>query len=150
MKIRKATIHDAQSLSTLALSLGEYYGDDDPSGISPFFREKITVEAFEKYLSNQEAYEYYIYEKQGKIIGCFSLLNATHFFHLFVDADHHREGIGKALVEYVLKQRDHKLYSVNSSLYAVPFYKKIGFVPTALVQNHNGMTYQPMVWDRKQ
>ena len=70
------------------------------------------------------------------------------YFHLFIDEKYHKQEIGRALIEYALKDKKEKVYSVNSSLYAVPFYRKIGFVPSALVQNHHGMTYQPMVWDR--
>ena len=148
MNIRKARINDAQSLSILALSLGKYYGDDDPSGISSFFAEKITPKAFEAYLTDEKAYEHYVYEKNSKIVGYFALLNATHFVYLFVDENYHKQGIGKALLEYALKDKEYKEYSVNSSLYAVDFYEKLGFVPTALVQKRNGMSYQPMVWDR--
>ncbi len=146
MLIREANIKDAQSLSTLALSLGKFYGDEHPSGISPYFAQKISVEAFENILIDK-AYEHHVYEEDQKVIGYFSLLNSTHFFYLFVDETHHKQGIATALIEHVLKDRVHKLYSVNASLYAVPFYKKMGFVPMAFLQKQQGMLYQPMIWD---
>ena len=148
MNIRKASPNDAQALSTLAMSLGKYYNDDDPSGISSFFQRVISVESFERYLENGEAYENYVYEEGGVIVGYVAMLNGTHFFLLFVDENEHKKGIARALVEYVLERRESKLYSVNASLSARPFYKKLGFVPSALVQKHHGMTYQPMVLDR--
>jgi len=146
MKIRKAELSDAKSLSRLAISLGKFYSDDYSSDISPFFVKKITVESFKNYLIDENAYEHYVYEEDGMIIGYFSLLNATHFLYLFVDEKHHKKGVARALVEYVLKGKEHKSYSVNSSLYAVPFYEKLGFKSYALVQKHHGMVYKPMVW----
>jgi len=148
MKIREARLSDAPSLSRLALSLEKFYGDDDSSGISPYFAKKITVESFENYLKNKEAYEDYVYEKNEKIIGYFSLLNGIHFLYLLVDEKHHKQGVAKALITYALENRTDKFYSVNASIYAVPFYKKLGFVAFALVQKHHGMIYQPMIWDR--
>ena len=146
--IRKATLSDAQSLSTLALSLGQYYNDDDPSGISPYFAKKITPKAFKDYLRDETAYEHYVYEKSSKLVGYFALLNSTHFLYLFVDKEHHKQGIAKALLEYALQVKRRQTYSVNSSLYAVPFYEKIGFVPSAFVQKQHEMHYQPMVWKK--
>jgi GNAT superfamily N-acetyltransferase len=148
MNIREAKLSDAHALSRLALSLGAFYNDDDPSGISPYFAQKISPEGFKKYLSNEEAYEHYVYEEAEKIVGYFALLNETHFLYLLVDKAYHKKGIATTLIEHALKGKEHKLYTVNASLYAVPFYKKLGFVPSALVQKHYGMTYQPMVWDR--
>jgi GNAT superfamily N-acetyltransferase len=145
MKFRKAKLSDAQALSTLALSLAKYYADNE--SISPFFAKKITVEAFETYLQDSIAYEHYVYEKEGRIVAYFSLLNATHFLYLFVDEKYHKQGIAKALVEYALKGKNERQYQVSASLYAVPFYEKLGFVKSALVQENNGMSYLFMVWD---
>ena len=146
MNIRKAKLSDAKSLSILALSLRKYYNNN--LEISPFFAKKITVEAFEGYLKNEEAYEHYVCQVGKMVVGYCSLLNATHFLYLFVDEEYHKRDIAKNLVECAIKGKEHKTYSVNSSMYAVAFYEKLGFVSSALVQNHNGMTYQPMVWDR--
>jgi len=146
MKTRKAKLTDAKSLSRLAMSLGKFYSDDYSSDISPFFAKKITVESFKSYLMDENAYEHYVYEENEMIIGYFSLLNATHFLYLFVNEKHHKKGVARALVEYALKGKEHKSYSVNSSIYAVPFYEKLGFKSYALVQKHHGMVYKPMVW----
>jgi len=141
MKIRKANFRDAQRLSRLALSLSKYYGDDDPTGIAPFFKKRLTIKEFEKYLKEDKTYEHYIYEKNNQIIAYFSLLNETHFLYLFVDEQYHRQGIGKTLVEYALKEKSHEIYTVNSSLYAIPFYQNLGFISNASVQN-----YKSMIW----
>jgi len=146
MNIREAKLSDAKSLSTLALSLRKYYNKSFE--ISPFFEKKISVEAFEGYLKNKEAYEHYVCEEGQRIIGYCSLLNATHFLYLFVDEEYHKKGIGRELVKYAVEGKEHKFYSVNASFYAVLFYEKLGFVPSALMQKHHGMTYQPMIWDR--
>jgi len=143
--MRKAHISDARSLNHLIVSLENYYNNE---GISPFFAKKITVEAFEGYLMDEKSYEHYVCEEEGKIIGYFSLLNAIHFLYLFVDEKYHKQGVAKALVAYALKDKEHTHYSVNSSLYAVPFYEKLGFESVALVQKQHGMSSQYMVWSR--
>jgi GNAT superfamily N-acetyltransferase len=150
IEIREATLADAKNISKLALSLAHYYNDDDPSGISPYFAKKITVEAFEGYLcSVNPAYDkHYVAEVEGELVAYSSWLNDTHLLYLFVSENHHKKGLGRVLVEYGLREKEHKLYTVNASLYAVPFYKRLGFVASALVQHHHGMTYLPMVWDR--
>ncbi len=145
--IRKATIHDAQSLSDLVLSLGKYCGDGRCSEISPYFSENLSVKALEKCLADEKAYEHYVYEKDQKIVGYFSLMNGNYFLYLFVDESYHRQGIASALIAYALRERDHTLYRLNASLYAVPFYEKLGFVPMAFLQKQHGLTYQPMIWD---
>lgn len=33
--------------------------------------------------------------------------------------------------------------TVNSSTYAIPFYKQLGFEPTGEIQSVNGMTFHP-------
>ena len=144
MKIREAKITDAKTISCLAMSLEKFYGEE----ISSFFAKKITEESFKNYLTDKDAYEHYIYKEDEVVIGYFALLNATHFLYLFVDEKHYRKGVARALVEYALKSKNHKSYSVNASLSAVPFYEKLGFFSYALVQRNHGMVYQPMVLNR--
>ena len=146
--IRKGNLNDAQALSTLAMSLGKYYNDNDPLGINPFFQKVISVESIEKYLQDERAYENYVYEENQKVIGYISLLNGSHIFLLFVDEKHHKNGVARALIDHAMKSNEKPSYSVNASLYAVAFYEKLGFSPSALVQRHHGMSYQPMIKNR--
>jgi GNAT superfamily N-acetyltransferase len=71
---------------------------------------------------------------------------------LFVRRDHHRQGIGRRLVERFerarIRQGDRQI-GVAATLYAVPFYLKMGYKRTTGVRNGwsfegSGLKYQPM------
>jgi GNAT superfamily N-acetyltransferase len=71
---------------------------------------------------------------------------------LFVRGNHHRQGIGRRLVERFererIRQGDRKI-GVAATLYAVPFYLKMGYKRTTGIRNGwsfegAGLEYQPM------
>lgn len=71
---------------------------------------------------------------------------------LFVDGDHHRRGIGRGLVqrfEAECLRQDSRQIKVSSTLYAVPFYTRLGYKKTTGVRpgwsfGGTGLVYQPM------
>lgn len=77
-----------------------------------------------------------------------SLRNETHISLLFVDANYHRHGIGRQLIQYVsdyvLREEGHDFVTVNAAPYAVEFYHRIGFVDTDVRQFNDGIWYTPM------
>ena len=50
----------------------------------------------------------------------------------------------RTLWEYVLNHSERNVFTVNSSPYAVPVYRKLGFVETDTEQLADGMRYTPM------
>ena len=70
--------------------------------------------------------------------------NRKHICCFFVKAKYHRQGIGRTLWEYVLNHSERNVFTVNSSPYAVPVYRKLGFVETDTEQLADGMRYTPM------
>lgn len=83
-----------------------------------------------------------------KIIGVIALRNDSHISLLFVDSRYHRRGIGRRLVaelsEYVRIKLKGGFLTVNSSPYAVEFYRRLGFQPLDHSLSENGITYTPM------
>ncbi|MCP4427404.1 MAG: GNAT family N-acetyltransferase, partial [Chloroflexi bacterium] len=71
---------------------------------------------------------------------------------LFVCKDHHRRGIGRELVarfEQESARLGVRVIRVAATLYAVPFYKAMGYKPSTGVRNGwsfegHGLKYQPM------
>jgi len=71
---------------------------------------------------------------------------------LFVKKSHHRRGIGQKLVEWfeqVCHQQGEMVINLASSLYAVPFYRALGYKKTTGVRSMKsfdgeGFEYQPM------
>ena len=74
--------------------------------------------------------------------------NRRHICCFFVKAQYHRQGIGRKLWEYLLANSSSEVITVNSSPYAVPVYRKLGFVDTDVEQLSDGMRYTPMKYER--
>lgn len=74
--------------------------------------------------------------------------NRKHICCFFVKAEYHRQGIGRKLWEYLLKNSQNEIITVHSSPYAVPVYHKLGFVDTDTEQLSDGMRYTPMKYER--
>lgn len=67
--------------------------------------------------------------------------------NLFVVGKHHQKGIGKLLVnrfELESRKQGSKEIKVRASLYAVPFYQKMGYKKTTGIRNFRGLKVWPM------
>jgi len=80
----------------------------------------------------------------GRIIGMIATKPSNHISLLFVDKEYHRQGIARALYQKIIEHNECSEISVNSSLYAVEAYKKLGFVATDTEQMKNGIRFVPM------
>lgn len=83
-----------------------------------------------------------------KIVGMISLRNEIQISLLFVEAQYHKQGIGKALIEYlsnyVLNEEGHQKVKVNAAPYALGFYHKLGFYDVDVLKMSDGISYTPM------
>jgi len=67
--------------------------------------------------------------------------------NLFVLGEEHKKGVGKKLIklfEKEVKKRNYNHTKVNSSIYAIFFYQKMGYKKTTGIRNFNGLKIQPM------
>ena len=84
----------------------------------------------------------------GNIIGTIFTERPNHISLLFVDKRYHRQGVARSLyqkfIEYCSQNYNCLEISVNSSLYAVEIYKRLGFVATDTEQLKNGIRFIPM------
>lgn len=72
----------------------------------------------------------------------------SHISLLFVRASCHRQGIGRALFARLLADFRADPITVNSSPYAVAFYRRLGFVPECSEQLADGIRFTPMRYHR--
>ena len=101
----------------------------------------------------QEGYLFLVAAIKDEIIGVISIRIRDHRDHitlLFVDAKYHQRGIARELLRRALEIRlscDPAIgqITVNSSPYAVPIYKKLGFQQLSPEQVENGIRFVPMV-----
>ena len=76
----------------------------------------------------------------------------SHLQSLFVRDDHHRQGIGRKLVERCEQecaQRGSRSIRLAATLYAVPFYEAVGYKKSTGIRSGwsfggMGLKYQPM------
>lgn len=92
----------------------------------------------ENYLSMLSIYGAFSNEELVGVIATRS--NGKHIALFFVDGRYHHQGIGKQLFQTV---RTNKM-TVNSSPYAVPVYRKLGFEAVNTEQVVNGLRFTPL------
>lgn len=94
------------------------------------------------------SYQMFVVLDRKKIIGMLTLRNTSHISLLFVDARYHRQGVGRALIEYMreylLSEAGISKVTVNAAPYGVAFYHKIGFRDIRPEETRDGIRYTPM------
>lgn len=83
-----------------------------------------------------------------KLVGVISMGRSPHINFFFVREEYHRRGIGRRLFETAAKSRPEKCITVNASPYAVPVYRRLGFVPTDKMQETKGIKFLPMEYKK--
>ena len=90
--------------------------------------------------------EYYTALYNNRIIGIIGITKNYRIPLLFVHKKFHRKGVAKRLinkVELIFIKNGVKIIKINSSLYAVKFYEKIGYKKSRGIVKKD-MTFQPM------
>ena len=83
-----------------------------------------------------------------KLVGVISMGRSPHINFFFVREEYHRRGIGRRLFETAVKSRPEKCITVNASPYAVPVYRRLGFMPTDKMQETKGIKFSPMEYKK--
>ena len=87
--------------------------------------------------------------ENGIMIGLVSVRNRSHISLLFVDTDHHRQGVATALLQTLFcfekNEMDISEVTVNAAPYATAFYHKIGFADLDEEKVTDGIRYTPMI-----
>lgn len=143
MRIRDATRSDVKAIIRIVSSLSGYYLKDKSGTLPEWFAKTLHEHEFERRLISDE-YSNFVYEVNGTIAGYISLKGLSHLFHLFVLSEYQGNGVARALWEHAKLVSGSQIYTLRSSLFAVPMYKKFGFHVSGDVQEKEGICYQPM------
>ncbi len=82
---------------------------------------------------------------EGRLIGVVATRSGgSHIALFFVDGRFHRRGVGRLLFQTALSACAADTMTVNSSPYAVPVYRALGFRETLEEQSVNGLRFTPM------
>ncbi len=97
-------------------------------------------------------HHFWVAEVEGSLAGVAELRNPAHLTMLFVDPDFQHRGIGRCLFEACLAQvhmafPDAKTLTVHASPNAVEAYQRLGFYPTDVPQERDGIKFLPMQVD---
>ncbi|MDV5061771.1 GNAT family N-acetyltransferase [Vibrio diabolicus] len=80
----------------------------------------------------------------GEVFGFAALRDGNYLTHLFVANSQQGSGLGRALLNHLLNQTDAREVNLRSSVNAVEFYNRNGFVATGEEAEFNGIRFVPM------
>lgn len=144
--IRQFQPQDAQSLEPLIRQTFDRYIKNElsPEGQSVFFDMVARVVG-----NHYRDYMTFTALDDETPVGMLSLRQQTHICLFFCDKNQMNRGIGRALLNYAQQVLLDKLHrditlTVNSSLFAVNIYQRLGFASKGGVERINGISFQAM------
>lgn len=156
MSIRIAYAEDVKEIATLVRSLSHYYLPQKISSAQDSSTKSLSAKSLPSWLLNtlteeqflqrinRVEYSNYVYCIDDEIVGYIAMKESSHLYHLFVSETHQGKGIAYKLWKHVGENCSAEKYTVRSSLYAVPVYKKWGFVETDSIKEKDGIRFQAM------
>jgi ribosomal protein S18 acetylase RimI-like enzyme len=138
-----------QALDLVYKVFMEYEAPDYPAeGVESFVNDIIKNEGFKEGCITGKFKMYGAFDGDT-IIGIMTMRKESHLMLAFVDKAQHKRGVGRKLFEHILKETvlgnpSITDLTVNSSPYAVGFYKKLGFIETDVLQEKHGIRFVPM------
>lgn len=147
LRIRTAVPEDSESISRLVCALVEkFIVKEFTSRGRVFLLGTMTANAIRQKI--QSGYRYRVAEIDGVLTGVVAVRDNVHLYHLFVAEQFQRKGIAKRLWQFAMRECLSKgntgEFTVNSSAYALDFYKKLGFVSQSGPKEKNGVVFYPM------
>jgi GNAT superfamily N-acetyltransferase len=147
LQIREAVKADAGNIAGLIGEVAHYFLAEPGGQGAEGFLATLTRPAIEGLIDNS-SYVYLVGFTGDRLAGAAAIRDGTHVHHLFVHPEFQRQGIARALWRALqtsaAQQGSSQVFTVNSSLFAVPVYASFGFVAEAAPQTRNGVLYQPM------
>jgi GNAT superfamily N-acetyltransferase len=145
IEIRQAEESDADCVSRLILDMAKFFLSDPSAKESQPFLATVIPQAVAERISALN-FRCYVAEDAVGICGFAALRDDSHLYHLFVSSRSHRQGVARALWQHAKARSCSSSFTVNSSLFAVPVYERLGFVATATPQSKDGLEFVPMVY----
>lgn len=147
-EIRMACRDDWEDAIALAWKTFLWFEAEDygPAGIKSF--ENFITDNTLHRMFLMGAYQMLVAYDRDRMIGMITVRSESHISLLFVDAEYHMRGIGRALIShlctYLKSEMGIHRVTVNASPYGVGFYHKLGFRDMNSEQTSEGIRYTPM------
>ncbi|RGN40427.1 GNAT family N-acetyltransferase [Bacteroides oleiciplenus] len=138
--IRRLEQLEYENAVTLSLEVYLQCGEED-------FDEQ-GLESFKSFVNDKEVVNrlviYGAFDGDN-LVGVLATKNeGEHISLFFIKKEYHRKGIGRKLFDALIGDDPVSGMTVNSSSYAVPFYRSLGFREVKEPQVTNGLRYVPM------
>lgn len=138
--IRRLEQLEYENAVTLSLEVYLQCGEED-------FDEQ-GLESFKSFVNDKEVVNrlviYGAFDGDN-LVGVLATKNeGEHISLFFIKKEYHRKGIGRKLFDALIGDAPVSGMTVNSSSYAVPFYRSLGFREVKEPQVTNGLRYVPM------
>jgi GNAT superfamily N-acetyltransferase len=141
--VRQAVVSDAEAISQIVTGLSHYFLADPASPEAKPFLAGLSPAAYAERIASS-GFCHYVADDTAGPCGIIAMRDGSHIYHLFVRSDAHGKGVARALWEHAKALSGHASFTVNSSLFAVPVYERLGFVAKAPAQTANGLVFVPM------
>lgn len=148
--IAPARPEQAAKISSLIKSLAHYFVPDESREVAQAFLATFEPPAIEALLADASC-RYYAATQGDALVGVCALKDGRKVYHLFVASEAHGRGVARALWERASADArcgepaaGGGVFTVNSSVHAVPVYERLGFRPTGPQQERNGVRFVPM------
>lgn len=145
--VRHAVPTDADRISRLIRSVAGSCTINPAGDGAELFFSSISAQAIGGYIANAD-FLYLLGLFGDTLAGVVAVRDARHLFHLFVAPIFQKEGIGTALVLRAIELSQavspSEIFTVNSSLPAVPFYARLSFQQHGPGVEENGVAFVPM------
>jgi len=146
--IRPASLSDAAAISALLQDLTRRFIAPDCTGEgAALLLQAMSESAIAGYIQ-QPNFDYLLGEMNAELVAVVATRDNSHLYHLFVAS--HCQGKGYAAKLFAeakarcLQRADTKIFTVNSSLYALPVYQHLGFVAVGGQRDTQGIRDVPM------
>ena len=151
IKLRKFKKSDAKAIALLIIKTHKRFNGRE------FFKKSAVQEYLDYYSLEKNSISglckkfqrtpiFYVAVNNKKIIGIIRG-RLGYITNLFIDGAYHKKGIGRRLVEKFeadIKKQKAKVIKIRASLYAAPFYQKVGYKKTTGIRNFRGLKIYPM------
>ncbi len=149
ISICRAVVQDAPQISALIAGVARYF-TVHPQGVgAEAFLVGMSADAIASYIQDPGFVYLVARAEDGSLAGAAALRHDNHLFHLFVAPAWQRLGVATQLWRAVRDLADEqgrasRGFTVNASLYAVPFYERIGFACSGRRVESRGIAFVPM------
>lgn len=153
LTIRKARSADASHISELIYKVAYGFNSNASGEVAPWFLASVTPSAIAGYIADTK-FNYLVGCVGRALAGVIALRDTTHIHHLFVAPEFHRQGVATKLWERAkadaIALGNTEGFSVRSSEYAVPVYKRLGFHVAGARAEKEGVIFVPMKLELQQ